>query len=141
MTAVFIVQNEIRDGGLSMIKRMPIDRKQAIVRGAMAESRALAYLQQQGLALVERNYACRWGEIDLIMREAATLVFVEVRQRSSQRYGGAAASVGAVKQARLWRTAEHYLQQHAASTVLACRFDLFAIDGEQVEWIRDIIGH
>lgn len=136
MIPAFIVQNDIRDGGHSM----KTDRKKALQRGEQAESRALAYLQLQGLDLVERNYACKWGEIDLIMREAKTLVFVEVRQRSSKCFGDAAASVGSLKQARLWRTAEHYLQKHATGAVPPCRFDLFAIDGEHGEWIRDIIG-
>ena len=107
------------------------------VRGAAAEARALAFLQQQGLTLVEQNFSCRWGEIDLILRDQETLVFVEVRQRSSARFGGAAASVSAGKQAKLWRTAEVYLQRIRRITV--CRFDLIAIDGDQLEWMRHIL--
>lgn len=106
-------------------------------QGNQAEDRALAYLQRQGLDLVVRNYRCRFGEIDLVMRDAALLVFVEVRQRSSARYGGAAASVGSVKQQRLWRTAEHYLLRFRHPP--ACRFDLVAIDGHTLNWIRGII--
>jgi putative endonuclease len=130
-------------GWLPMPKSPPPGRKQALQRGAAAEARALAYLQQQGLALIVRNFSCRWGEIDLIMREAQTLVFVEVRQRSSKLFGGAAASVGAGKQARLWHTAEYYLQSQglAAARLPPCRFDLIAIDGDQVAWIKDIISH
>lgn len=126
-----------------MIKSLQPDRKQALKRGAEAEARALVYLQQQGLTLIERNFSCAWGEIDLIMREAQTLVFVEVRQRSSKRFGGAAASVGSSKQDRLWRTAELYLQRYGqgSARLPPCRFDLFAVDGEQVEWIKDIISH
>lgn len=107
------------------------------VRGAAAEARALAFLQQQGLTLVEQNFSCRWGEIDLILRDQETLVFVEVRQRSSARFGGAAASVSASKQAKLWRTAEVYLQRIRRMPV--CRFDLIAIDGDQLEWMRHIL--
>ncbi len=107
------------------------------VRGAAAEARALAFLQQQGLTLVEQNFSCRWGEIDLILRDQETLVFVEVRQRSSARFGGAAASVSAGKQAKLWRTAEVYLQRIRRMPV--CRFDLIAIDGDQLEWMRHIL--
>ena len=107
------------------------------VRGAAAEARALAFLQQQGLTLVEQNFSCRWGEIDLILREQETLVFVEVRQRSSARFGGAAASVSASKQAKLWRTAEVYLQR--IRRIPVCRFDLSAIDGDQLEWMRHIL--
>lgn len=113
-------------------------QQQAALRGQAAEARALAYLQQQGMQLVERNFSCRCGEIDLIMREQQTLVFVEVRQRTSTRFGGAAASVTAVKQARLWRTAEYYLQRYAAPP--GCRFDLIAIQGDELNWIRHIIG-
>ncbi len=107
------------------------------VRGAAAEARALAFLQQQGLTLVEQNFSCRWGEIDLILRDQETLVFVEVRQRSSARFGGAAASVSAGKQATLWRTAEVYLQR--IRRIPVCRFDLIAIDGDQLEWMRHIL--
>ena len=105
--------------------------------GAAAEARALAFLQQQGLTLVEQNFSCRWGEIDLILRDQETLVFVEVRQRSSARFGGAAASVSAGKQAKLWRTAEVYLQR--IRRIPVCRFDLIAIDGDQLEWMRHIL--
>lgn len=107
------------------------------VCGAAAEARALAFLQQQGLTLVEQNFSCRWGEIDLILRDQETLVFVEVRQRSSARFGGAAASVSAGKQAKLWRTAEVYLQR--IRRIPVCRFDLIAIDGDQLEWMRHIL--
>ena len=105
--------------------------------GAAAEARALAFLQQQGLTLVQQNFSCRWGEIDLILRDQETLVFVEVRQRSSARFGGAAASVSAGKQAKLWRTAEVYLQR--IRRIPVCRFDLIAIDGDQLEWMRHIL--
>jgi len=79
----------------------------------------------------------RVGEIDLIMQDVGVLVFVEVRSRSSTRYGGAAASVGPVKQQRLWRTAEHYLMRYRHPP--ACRFDLVAMDGESLQWIRDML--
>ncbi len=107
-------------------------------RGAAGEAQALNFLRQQGLLLVEKNYSCRWGEIDLILRQRQTLVFVEVRQRSSQRFGGAAVSVTAAKQARLWRTAQHYLQAFASPP--ACRFDLVAIDGEDLQWLTNILS-
>jgi putative endonuclease len=114
-------------------------RQQAALRGRAAEDRALAYLQQQGMQLVERNFSCRCGEIDLIMREQKTLVFVEVRQRSSAQFGGAAASVTATKQTRLWRTAEYYLQRYPKPP--SCRFDLIAIESGELSWIRNIITH
>lgn len=105
--------------------------------GQQAEERALAYLQQQGLVLLARNYRCRAGEIDLIMRQQQLLVFVEVRSRRSAAFGGAAASVGRLKQQRLWRTAEHYLLRYARPP--ACRFDLVAIDGGALSWLQDVL--
>ena len=109
-------------------------------RGDAAEDRALAHLQSQGLVLVERNYrvargpSARGGEIDLVMRDRGTLVFVEVRSRADGRHGGAAASVTAVKRARLVRTAQHYLMSF--SQLPPCRFDVVALDGETLQWIR-----
>jgi putative endonuclease len=108
------------------------------LEGAAAEERALAYLQQQGLTLNGRNFRCKGGEIDLVMRAGETLVFIEVRQRSSGRYGGAAASVTATKQARLIRAAQFYLQRYRFPP--ACRFDVIAIDGDHIEWLHDAFG-
>jgi putative endonuclease len=106
--------------------------------GRLAEDRALVFLQQQGLVCVTRNYACRYGEIDLVMSDGPLLVFVEVRMRKNSNFGGAAASVNAAKQQRLWRTAEHYLMRYR--TQPACRFDLVAIDGDTLDWMRAVIN-
>lgn len=110
------------------------------VSGDAAEQRALEHLLAQGLQLVQRNarFAAgrsrRGGEIDLVMRTRdGTLVFVEVRARRSTAQGGAAASVGAAKQARLVRAAQHYLM--ALATPPPCRFDVVAIDGARIEWL------
>ena len=108
-----------------------------VARGQRAEDRALAYLQQQGLVLLDRNYRCRFGEIDLVMQERQLLVFVEVRSRRSAAFGGAAASVSGVKQRRLWQTAEHYLMQYTRPPV--CRFDLVAIDGGSLSWLPNVL--
>lgn len=106
--------------------------------GDAAEDRALAHLQAQGLRLLERNYRTPGrggGEIDLVMRAPdGTLLFVEVRARSGAAQGGAAATVGAVKQQRLVRAAQHYLMRLA--TPPPCRFDVVAIDGGHIEWLR-----
>lgn len=109
--------------------------------GDAAEALALAHLQGQGLRLVERNYrvargpSARGGEIDLILRDRdGTLVFVEVRSRSGSAHGGAAASIGATKLARLRRAARHYLLR--LGTPPPCRFDVVAIDGGRIEWIQ-----
>ena len=109
--------------------------------GDAGEARALAHLERQGLTLVQRNYRvaagpnARGGEVDLILRERdGTLVFVEVRTRSSATFGGAAASVTASKQRRLVFAAQHFLRRYSA--LPPCRFDVVAIDGESVQWLR-----
>ncbi|HPR42720.1 MAG: YraN family protein [Ottowia sp.] len=106
--------------------------------GASAEDQALAHLLKAGLMLVERNYRTPGrggGEIDLILREpGGTLVFVEVRARQRTSHGGAAASVGAVKQRRIVLAAHHYLGRLRAPP--PCRFDVVAIDGGTIDWIK-----
>ena len=111
------------------------------VSGDAAEERVLHWLLARGLVAVARNYrvargpSARGGEVDLIMRERdGTLVFVEVRQRADARHGGAAASVGATKQRRIVHAAQHYLLRLAAPP--PCRFDVVAIDGDEVRWIQ-----
>ena len=114
-------------------------------RGDAAEDRALAHLQGQGLRLVQRNFRSPGrggGEIDLIMRERdGTLVFVEVRQRTGARQGGAAASVTVHKQRRIVFAARHFLLRLGSEP--ACRFDVVLIQGDMgggagpgIEWIR-----
>lgn len=107
------------------------------VQGQAAEDRALAYLQQHGLRLVTRNFLCKGGEIDLIMQDRDTLVFVEVRQRSSRQFGGAAASVTPAKQARMTRAAQFFLLRQQPQP--ACRFDVIAIDGDALEWLVNVL--
>jgi putative endonuclease len=109
--------------------------------GDAGEALALAHLERQGLTLVQRNYRvaagpnARGGEVDLILHERdGTLVFVEVRARSSAAFGGAAASVSASKQRRLVFAAQHFLRRYNA--LPPCRFDVVAIDGESVQWLR-----
>jgi putative endonuclease len=107
------------------------------VTGQNGEDEALTYLQRQGLALVDRNVRCKTGEIDLIMRHGETLVFVEVRKRADKRHGGAAASVTYAKQMKLIRAAQFYLQRFRMPP--PCRFDVVAIDGGELNWIRNAI--
>jgi putative endonuclease len=109
-------------------------RRAAQVLGESAEDDACAYLQARGLRLVERNYRVRGGEIDLIMRSAdGTLVFVEVRARSHDGFGGAAASVGARKRQRIILAARHYLARLPAEP--ACRFDVVTLDAGRLQWL------
>jgi putative endonuclease len=112
-------------------------RTEKQVTGQHGEDEALAYLQRQGLVAVERNFRCKAGEIDLIMRHGDTLVFVEVRKRADTRHGGAAASITASKQRKLLRAAQFYLLRFRMPP--ACRFDVVAIDGGSLNWIRNAI--
>ncbi len=106
--------------------------------GDVAEDAALHYLQQRGLRLLERNYRTPGrggGEIDLIMRAPdGTTVFVEVRQRRSASHGGAAASVGAVKQRRIVFAARHYLMHWREPP--PCRFDVVSVEPAGIEWLQ-----
>ena len=105
--------------------------------GLMAEQIAARYLQANGLKLLSSNFNCRYGEIDLIMREGKSLVFVEVRLRSSNDFGGAVSSITSSKQHKLLRTAQHYMQLHGEA---ACRFDavlMSGLDQAQIEWIKN----
>ncbi|HEY0634394.1 MAG TPA: YraN family protein [Gammaproteobacteria bacterium] len=121
---------------------MAEERAVAAARGALAEQAACDYLTTQGLKLQTRNYRCRSGEIDLIMRDGDTLVFVEVRYRSTMRFGGAAASIDITKQQKLIRAAQTFLgEQHLTNA--PCRFDVVTVhphDGTmRVEWIPNAI--
>lgn len=107
--------------------------------GKDAEKKAAEYLKRNGLKLLESNYHCRWGEIDLIMKDRAELVFIEVRLRTHQTYGGATSSVDTRKQKKLIKTAQHYLQQHNPNSF--CRFDVIAFEGSAAGtepiWYKD----
>lgn len=113
-------------------------------RGREAEERACRHLTAAGLRLLERNFNSRRGEIDLVMREGATLVFVEVRYRRSDRFGSGAESVDRRKMSRILAAARHYLQLHPGVADRPCRFDVVAIgpgDGNGgIDWIRDAFG-
>lgn len=105
--------------------------------GAAAEQRALELLQRQGLKLLARNWRCRGGELDLVMRDGAELVFVEVRARSRADFGGAAASIDAHKRARLIHAARSFLAAHAEHAEAATRFDVIAFEGGAApHWLR-----
>lgn len=103
-------------------------------KGAAAEDAAARLLEARGLRVVGRNFRVRGGEIDLVCRDGATTVFVEVRLRTRQDFGGAAASITAAKQQRLILAAQHWLARHGESP---CRFDAVLSDGATLEWIRD----
>ena len=107
--------------------------------GARAEERCAELLQRAGLLLVERNWRCRLGEIDLIAEDRGVLVFAEVRMRRAFAFGGAGESVTAAKRARLMAAAGLYLSRRGE---VQCRFDVFLVDGPagDIKWIRDAFG-
>ena len=107
-------------------------------KGQQFERRAEQYLLIQGLTLLMRNYWCKLGEIDLIMTHDKTLVFVEVRYRSHDYFGGAAASVTPAKQQKLRRAALCYLQaQGLNESQQPCRFDLIAFEDTELHWLEN----
>lgn len=107
--------------------------------GARAEDLCADLLRAAGLRLVERNWRCRLGEIDLIAEDGGMLVFAEVRMRTGPGFGGAGESVTAAKRARLLAAARLYLTRRPETL---CRFDVFLVDGiaSRVQWIRDAFG-
>lgn len=108
--------------------------------GERAEALCAALLRAAGLRIVARNWRCRHGEIDLVAEERGTLVFAEVRLRSSGRFGGAGESVTAAKRARLLAAARQYLADHPGR---ACRFDVLLLDRldpARIKWVRDAFG-
>ena len=118
---------------------MPATSAQAL--GARAEQCALEYLKGRGLTILERNYRRRRGELDLVALDAGVLVIAEVRTRSTEAFGGAAASVGKTKQRRIIRAASQLLQQRRAYAALPVRFDVLIVSGleseaPRVDWLR-----
>jgi putative endonuclease len=107
------------------------------VKGGEAEDQAQQWCQQQGWTLLGRNYQVKVGEIDLICRDKDTLVFIEVRQRSNERFGSASASITPAKQKKLIRAAQCYLQANPAETRHGARFDVLALDkNNTIHWIK-----
>ena len=110
--------------------------------GARAEQLACEFLTGQGLTPITRNFRCRLGEIDLVMRHGTCLVFVEVRFRSGRRLTGAGMTVDIHKQRKLIRTAALFLARHPTLASVPARFDVIAIDADErgqqtLDWIRD----
>ena len=123
---------------------MDLSRILPAERGKTAENQACRFLTGHGLELVARNYRCRHGEIDIIMRDGRDLVFVEVRYRGNRRFAGGAETIDRRKQSKLAATAMHYLQSHPDAAVRPARFDVVAIDAaageDRWEWIRNAFG-
>ena len=113
----------------------------SVTLGKQAEETACRYLTANGLKLVEKNYKCQRGEIDLVMQDNNSIVFIEVRYRRNNRFGSGAESVIKRKQQKLIMTAMHYLQTHRNSAANATRFDVISIQGQHgendIEWIQN----
>jgi putative endonuclease len=107
--------------------------------GARAEDWCAQFLRGRGVRILDRNWHCRHGEIDLIAEDSGTLVFAEVRMRSGTAFGGAGESITSAKRARLIAAARLYLMRRPEA---ACRFDVFLVGREpgDIEWIRDAFG-
>lgn len=105
--------------------------------GSCYEDRAAAFLEQRGLSVIRRNFRCRTGEIDLIAKDGAYLVFVEVKYRHTEQSGRAAAAVNRKKQRMISRTAQFYLLRYGYGQEADCRFDVVAFDGKKIHWIKN----
>lgn len=118
-----------------------MDTLKAAKIGQLAEQQACDFLTQQGLQLIERNYHCRNGEIDLIMQDNQDIIFVEVRVRNNPRYGNAIESVDYRKQKKMIKTATYYLYQQKWLNKVNCRFDVIGISYTQakaaINWIKN----
>lgn len=112
--------------------------------GRQKERFACKYLQKEGLHLIQANYYCRLGEIDLIMEDQDSLVFVEVRYREADDFGTAIESITPAKQKRIIRAAQHYLQSLSEFEEHYCRFDVIGLSGskseQEVTWIKNAFG-
>jgi len=108
-------------------------------RGEQAETLAAAFIAERGLRIIARNYRCRYGELDLVARDGDVLVFIEVRRRADNSFGGAAASINAAKREKLLKAARHYLAELTVPP--ACRFDAVLLTGEppRIEWLHNVI--
>lgn len=115
------------------------------IKGNHAEEAACRYLQNLGMKLLTRNFRCRQGEIDLVMLEENTLVFVEVRYRKNDNYGSAIESITPIKQSKIRRTAEWYLMKHDPEERYCWRYDWVGVtpsfhsEGFKIEWIKNAL--
>lgn len=111
-------------------------------KGLFYEQQAQSYLVQQGLSLLDKNYSCRYGEIDLIMMDNGFLCFIEVKFRKNDSFGGTAYSITTSKQRKIIQTALHYMTKNRRFQQLPFRFDAVFIQPSskqtsiQIEWIQ-----
>ena len=116
---------------------MPSPRQ---TQGYQVEQRAKRYLKRRGLLYISQHFHCAYGEIDLIMKDRETLVFVEVRSRQTTHYASAIESIGITKQRRLLKTIQTYLYQHKLPHLTDCRLDIVGQDGnKKIYWIQNAL--
>lgn len=112
-------------------------------KGLAIEQLAAQYLQQQGMLILERNFHCKYGELDLIGKTQTELVFIEVRYRNNSYYGSAAETITYTKQKKIIIAANYYLSKNNWATCLPCRIDVIAMSGDpnslKIEWIQNAI--
>lgn len=106
-------------------------------QGAQKEEQVCAYLRSEGVRIGTRNFRCRQGEIDIVGYDGEYLVFFEVKYRSSRSKGSAAEAVGYAKQKRICRVADHYRAVHRCMEDTPIRFDVVAVDGEEITWVKN----
>lgn len=112
---------------------------QARVNGVLAERKALAYLRTHGLTLVEKNFTCKSGEIDLIMREAESFVFVEVKSRQSNAFGTSLEFVHNNKRSKIKKAiATYFAKKNINPAMISYRIDVVGLDEGKVTWIKSI---
>ncbi|MDO5540020.1 MAG: YraN family protein [Eubacteriales bacterium] len=105
--------------------------------GSTNEQKAAEFLEKQGMQIIARNYRIRSGEIDLIAKDGAYLVFIEVKYRASERRGTPLEAVNVSKQKVIVRTARHFMMKYGYHTDTPCRFDVIGILGDQIQYIKN----
>ena len=109
--------------------------------GFEKEELAITYLERQGLSILQRNFSCRQGEIDIIALHGEYLVFVEVKYRSGNAMGNAIEAVDYRKQRRICKVADYYRYIHKVGNQRMIRYDVVAIQGDKIQWIQNAFPH
>ncbi|MBQ8262418.1 MAG: YraN family protein [Lachnospiraceae bacterium] len=109
--------------------------------GGEYETKAVLYLEQQGLKILERNFRCRMGEIDIVAKDGEFVVFTEVKWRKTSRSGSALQSVDWKKQRTICRTSDYYRMKNFLTENTPMRFDVVAIEGDELHWIKNAFAY